>query len=57
VASDRLRAEHDGAQCQVAVPADAQSGDSIHVIVRVRDVRPGSETYMVSYARVIVTVA
>ena len=39
------------------MPADAQSGDSIHVIVRVRDVRPGSETYMVSYARVIVTVA
>ena len=47
----------DGATCQVELPADAQPGDTVHVIVRVRDVRPDDQPYMVSYARVVISVA
>ncbi len=46
----------DGASCTLAVPNDACAGDTIHLICRARDVRGNSDTYMVGYARVIVTV-
>lgn len=49
--------EADGDACTVFVPADAKPGSTIHVIVRVRDNADGRETYMVNYARVIITVA
>lgn len=48
----------DGAACTVAVPAAAKPGDTIHLIVRVRDDAAGKrDGYMVAYRRVIVTVA
>lgn len=47
----------EGAACELHVPADARTGDTIHLICRVRDVREGSDTYMVSYARIIVSVS
>ena len=48
----------DGAACTVNVPADAKPGDTIHVIVRVRDDADGKrDGYMVAYRRVVLTVA
>ena len=46
----------DGAACTVHVPADAAPGDTIHVICRATDEGNGRDEYMVSYARVIITV-
>lgn len=49
--------EADSAACMVQVGEDAKPGDTIHVIVRVRDDADGKrDTYMVSYQRVILTV-
>lgn len=45
-----------GARAEVTVPVDAQPGQTIHVIVRVRDDADGRETYMVGYRRVVITV-
>lgn len=48
----------EGGTCTLTVPANATPGSTIHVIVRVRDDADGKrDTYMVSYARVILTVA
>ena len=47
----------DGALCELAVPADARPGDTIHLVCRASDEGNGRDTYMVSYARVIITVA
>ena len=48
----------DGNACEVSLPADARPGNTVHVVVRVRDDADGTrDTYMVSYARVILTVA
>jgi len=46
----------DGATCEVAVPADARPGDTIHVIVRASDDADGRDVYMVGYRRVVITV-
>lgn len=46
----------EGPLCELTVPVDAQPGDTIHVICRVTDEDNGHDEYMVSYARVIVTV-
>lgn len=46
----------DGAVCELAVPADAHPGDTIHLICRASDEDNGRDTYMVSYARAIITV-
>ena len=49
--------EMDGSVCMVRVPDDARPGDTVHVICRVTDEGGGRDEYMVSYARVIITVA
>lgn len=46
----------DDGTCSVVVPSDAHPGDTIHVVCRVTDEGNGRDEYMVSYARVIVTV-
>lgn len=43
--------------CTVRVLADARPGDTIHIICRATDEGNGRDEYMVSYARVIITVA
>jgi len=50
-----LRTE--GTLCELTVPADARPGSTIHLVCRASDEGNGRDTYMVSYARVIVTVA
>lgn len=54
----RPKVEAEGHSAQVTVPTDAKPGQTLHVIVRVRDDADGSRpTYMVSYARAVLTVA
>ena len=47
----------EGALCELTVPDDACPGDTIHLVCRASDEDNGRDTYMVSYARVIITVA
>lgn len=47
----------EGPSCALQVPVEARPGDTIHLIVRVRDDVDGRATYMVNYARVVITVA
>ncbi len=47
----------DDATCTLTVPANARPGDTIHIICRASDEDNGRDTYMVNYARIIVTVA
>ena len=49
--------EADGDTCTVCVPADATAGDTIHIICRATDDANGRATYMVNYARAIITVS
>lgn len=49
--------EATGDVCTLRVPEDAMPGDTIHVICRATDEGNGRDTFMVNYARVIVTVS
>ena len=46
----------DGTLCELTVPADVRPGDTIHLVCRATDEGNGRDEYMVSYARVIITV-
>lgn len=43
--------------CEVHIPADAQSGDSIHIICRVTDSPANRDDYLTAYQRIVITVA